>query len=100
MFQAPANPIRESEMAKHLERYAGRLTVGQPWRWIGQVTQSVGQTIESIGPMAQIGECCEIAGHAGHTHLVEVIGFRGSHVLSMPVETTEGIRYGDAQPKL
>ncbi len=25
----------------------------------------------------------------------EVIGFRGSNVLSMPVETTEGIRYGD-----
>jgi flagellar biosynthesis/type III secretory pathway ATPase len=28
-------------------------------------------------------------------HLAEVIGFRGSNVLSMPVETTEGIRFGD-----
>jgi flagellum-specific ATP synthase len=27
--------------------------------------------------------------------LAEVIGFRGSNVLSMPVETTEGIRFGD-----
>ena len=27
--------------------------------------------------------------------MAEVIGFRGSNVLSMPVESTEGIRYGD-----
>ena len=31
----------------------------------------------------------------GTLHLAEVIGFRGSNVLSMPVETTEGIRFGD-----
>ena len=31
----------------------------------------------------------------GGAHLAEVIGFRGSNVLSMPVETTEGIRFGD-----
>jgi flagellum-specific ATP synthase len=32
----------------------------------------------------------------GRPHQAEVIGFRGSNVLSMPVETTEGIRFGDA----
>jgi hypothetical protein len=32
----------------------------------------------------------------GWPHLAEVIGFRGANVLSMPVETTEGIRVGDA----
>ena len=31
----------------------------------------------------------------GRAHRAEVIGFRGSNVLSMPVETTEGIRFGD-----
>jgi flagellum-specific ATP synthase len=31
----------------------------------------------------------------GRVHLAEVIGFRGANVLSMPVESTEGIRYGN-----
>ena len=73
-----------------------RLKRGQPWRWRGQVLESVGQTIESAGPLASVGECCEIRDQFGRPHLAEVIGFRGSNVLSMPVETTEGIRFGDA----
>jgi flagellum-specific ATP synthase len=68
---------------------------GQPWRWRGQVLESVGQTIESAGPLASVGECCEIEDQFGQPHLAEVIGFRGSNVLSMPVETTDGIRFGD-----
>ena len=79
-----------------LDRYFVRLERSQPWRWRGQVLESVGQTIESVGPMASVGECCEITGREGRAHLAEVIGFRGSNVLAMPVETTEGIRFGDA----
>src|SRR5208337_322781 len=82
-------------MTRMLERYFGRLERGQPWRWHGQVLESVGQTIESAGPLASVGECCEIRDQFGRPHLAEVIGFRGSNVLSMPVETTEGIRFGD-----
>ena len=82
-------------MTPLLERYFARLERGQPWRWRGQVLESVGQTIESAGPPASVGECCEIQDQAGRAHLAEVIGFRGSNVLSMPVETTEGIRFGD-----
>jgi len=78
-----------------LQRYFQRLERGQPWRWCGQVLESVGQTIESSGPLASVGECCEIQDQFGAPHLAEVIGFRGSNVLSMPVETTEGIRFGD-----
>jgi flagellum-specific ATP synthase len=78
-----------------LGQYFSRLGRGQPWRWRGQVLESVGQTIESAGPLASVGECCEIEDQFGMPHLAEVIGFRGSNVLSMPVETTEGIRYGD-----
>jgi len=29
-------------------------------------------------------------------HEVEVIGFQGTHVVSMPLDATQGIRYGDA----
>ena len=82
-------------MAAMLERYFGRLEQSQPWRWRGQVLESVGQTIESAGPLASVGECCEIQDQHGRKHLAEVIGFRGSNVLSMPVESTEGIRYGN-----
>ena len=82
-------------MTQMLERYFGRLERGQPWRWRGQVLESVGQTIESAGPLASVGECCEIQDQSGQTHLAEVIGFRGSNVLSMPVGTTEGIRFGN-----
>jgi flagellum-specific ATP synthase len=82
-------------MTPLLSRYFARLDRGQPWRWSGQVLESVGQTIESAGPLASVGECCEIQDQFGCPHLAEVIGFRGSNVLSMPVESTEGIRFGD-----
>jgi flagellum-specific ATP synthase len=82
-------------MAQMLDRYFGRLDRSQPWRWRGQVLESVGQTIESAGPLASVGECCEIQDQFGRAHLAEVIGFRGSNVLSMPVESTEGIRFGN-----
>jgi flagellum-specific ATP synthase len=82
-------------MTQMLERYFSRLRRGQPWRWRGQVLESVGQTIESAGPLASVGECCEILDQFGRAHLAEVIGFRGTNVLSMPVESTEGIRFGN-----
>lgn len=78
-----------------LDRYAGRLHRRQPWRWRGKVIESIGNTIESIGPVTSIGECCEIENEKGERRLAEVIGFRGSHVLSMPLETIEGTRFGD-----
>jgi flagellum-specific ATP synthase len=83
-----------------LERYFTRLERGQPWRWRGQVLESVGQTIESAGPLASVGECCEIQDQYGRAHLAEVIGFRGSNLLSMPVESTEGIRFGNSVSSL
>jgi flagellum-specific ATP synthase len=83
-------------MTTLLSRYTSRLQRGQPWRWSGHVVESIGQTIESIGPMAAVGECCEILDRFGQKHLAEVIGFRGSNVLCMPIASTDGIRYGDA----
>jgi len=85
----------ESQSRPLLGSYFARLHRGQPWRWRGHVLESVSQTIESAGPLASVGECCEILDQFGKPHLAEVIGFRGSNLLSMPVETTEGIRFGD-----
>ena len=82
-------------MTGHLTHYAELLQRHQPWRWSGRVAESVGQTIESSGPPCSVGECCEILDRNGVRHMAEVIGFRGSNVLSMPIESTEGIRFGD-----
>ena len=82
-------------MTQLLEHYFVRLQHTQPWRWRGRVVESVAQTVESVGPLASVGECCEVIDRFGTAHAAEVIGFRGSNVLSMPVETIDGIRFGD-----
>ncbi|WP_317890600.1 FliI/YscN family ATPase [Acidicapsa ligni] len=87
-----SSPTADASM---LERYFQSLRRGQPWRWKGRVLEAIGQTIESTGPISSVGECCEIIDQQGCAHLAEVIGFRGSTVLSMPVNSSEGIRYGD-----
>lgn len=78
-----------------LATYFSRLRQRSTWRWQGRVLEAVGQTIESSGPLCSVGECCEILDGNGRPHLAEVIGFRGSNVLSMPLVSTEGIRFGD-----
>ena len=83
------------ESGNVLRFYHGRLQRLQPWRWRGEVLQAGGQTIESVGPNASVGELCEIVDREGQAHLAEVIGFRGATVLSMPVDSSDGIRYGD-----
>jgi flagellum-specific ATP synthase len=78
-----------------LARYFARLERGQPWCWQGHVLESLGQTIESAGPVASVGESCVIRDCQRQAHLGEVIGFRGNHLLTMPIDSTEGIRFGD-----
>ena len=60
--QAGYRPEVPRDDARCWSRYFARLERGQPWRWRGQVLESVGQTIESAGPLASVGECCEIRG--------------------------------------
>jgi flagellum-specific ATP synthase len=78
-----------------LGTYFSRLRQRPAWRWRGQVVEAGAQTIASAGPLASVGECCEIVDGFGERHLGEVIGFRGNHVLSMPLTSCEGIRLGD-----
>lgn len=84
-----------SRAAAELDRFFSRLDGRQPWRWEGHVLESFGQTIESAGPVASVGECCAIRDRHGKDHLAEVIGFRGDRVLTMPIDSIEGIRFGD-----
>ena len=78
-----------------LAPYFRRLENLSTTRWYGRVTKAVGHIVESAGPFCSLGECCEILGPTGQPHAGEVVGFRGSTVLSMPLERMSGIRYGD-----
>jgi len=84
-------------MSNHslLSPYFRRLESLSTARWYGRVTKAVGHIVESEGPFCSLGECCEIFGPTGEPHAGEVVGFRGSTVLSMPLERLNGIRYGD-----
>jgi len=64
-------------------------------QWQGRVTQIVGNMLESAGPPCSLGECCEIRDAGGHVYPAEVVGFRGTTVLTMPLEKPSGVRYGD-----
>ncbi|HEV2709768.1 MAG TPA: FliI/YscN family ATPase [Edaphobacter sp.] len=88
--------MQEEQPAKErLAPYFTRLAARSAWRWSGRVVEANGQTIEAEGPLCSVGECCEILDGDGRRHRAEVIGFRGRHVLAMPLEATQGIRYGD-----
>src|SRR6266566_188712 len=79
-----------------LAPYLRQLADRPAWRWSGRVVEANGQTVEAEGPLCSVGECCEIVDGDGARHRAEVIGFRGRHVLAMPLKATRGIRYGDA----
>jgi flagellum-specific ATP synthase len=78
-----------------LGSYFLRLRQRPAWRWRGQVIEAGAQTVASKGPLASVGESCEIVDAGGGRHAGEVIGFRGSQVLSMPLGPSDGIRFGD-----
>ena len=61
----------------------------------GVVTQMVGLLIESKGPSVAIGDFCEVRTAGGRSIRIQVIGFRDGHVLSMPLEETDGLQLGD-----
>jgi flagellum-specific ATP synthase len=77
-------------MSHYFERLAHSATI----RAQGRVTRAAGCVVESEGPFCSIGECCSIETSAG-TLEGEVVGFRGTTVISMPLDTPAGIRYGD-----
>jgi FliI/YscN family ATPase len=65
-------------------------------RWSGRVREFMGLVVASDGPAAAVGDFCEI--RTADTRMVraQVIGFRESRVLLMPLEETGGLQAGDA----
>jgi flagellum-specific ATP synthase len=75
--------------------YVNWLRSGSTVRWQGRVTQVVGNLLESAGPFCSVGESCEIVDSGGTRLPGEIVGFRGSKVLSMSLEPPQGVRFGD-----
>lgn len=78
-----------------LESYFARVASSAELRWQGRVTQVVGPLVESAGPFCSVGETCQIEDSSGRVLPGEIVGFRGTTVLSMPLELPRGIRHGD-----
>jgi flagellum-specific ATP synthase len=78
-----------------LAPYLHALEAGSTLRWKGRVKQVVGNLIESEGPFGFVGESCEILGAGDRTYAAEIVGFRGTTILSMTADQPQGIRLGD-----
>ncbi len=77
----------------NLEPYRHVLEQVDPVLHKGWVTQVIGAVIEAEGPAVHLGELCKI--HCGEQIArAEVVGFRGSTVLLMPLDEVHGIRAG------
>ncbi len=71
---------------------------GRPARHCAGAAASIRSSatlIESDGPFCFVGESCEITGAGGRSYSGEIIGFRGSTMLSMSADQPQGIRFGD-----
>lgn len=79
-------------MALDLSRYQRSLNQLNPMRISGRVVQVIGLTIEAVGLDCQIGEVCKIQTRRDEVVLSEVVGFRNSTTLLMPLGDMEGIQ--------
>jgi flagellum-specific ATP synthase len=61
----------------------------------GRVSKIVGLMVEAAGPRASVGEYCHIVTRDGRELPAEVVGFRDSTTLLMPLGELEGIAPGD-----
>jgi len=78
-----------------LAPYTHYLKTGSTLRWTGRVNQVVGNLIESEGPFCSVGESCLITDQGGKSYTGEIVGFRGSTILSMTADQPQGIGFGD-----
>ncbi len=61
----------------------------------GAVVRVTGLTLESNGPQVGLGEMCNVSVRGGKNIMAEVIGFRGGHIILLPLEDMDGVSPGD-----
>ncbi len=62
----------------------------------GSIVRVSGLTVESAGPNIGLGRLCEIRKGNGQMIQAEVIGFRGSNLVLLPLDYIDGICPGDS----
>ncbi len=87
------NPPSDKSPLAGLERALGGI---DPLRRTGVVTEVTGLIVQSTGPLAAVGEVCEIESSNNRRILVQVVGFRDGELLSMPLEETDGLVAGSS----
>jgi len=78
-----------------LTHYLDRLEKVETSRALGKVIQVVGLLVEGSGPGLPVGAVCQVEPlHGGEPVPVEIVGFRDSRVLFMPLGQARGIAPG------
>lgn len=82
-------------MIKEAEKYL-QLLDRKYYKSYGKVSTVVGLTIESIGPEAKLNDLCQIYLDKDMKEFVmaEVVGFRDSRLILMPVDSVDGVGVG------
>ncbi len=78
-----------------LQPYFDSLAQMKPIRSFGTITEANGNSIEAEGLSCALGDTCEIVCIDGSRHSAEVVGFRGSRTIAMPLATTTGVKRGN-----
>ena len=87
--------MRTSRRHPELQTIVEEIRAIKPLRLTGEVEDVVGLLMESRGPVAPIGELCEIHSiHGEFFGCAEVVGFRREKVLLMPLGDMRGISRG------
>ena len=81
-------------MTIDLDKYKNHIRELKPVSCLGKISQIVGLTIESVGPQVCMGEICKIKSNDGQEINAEVVGFKNSKVLLMPLGDMNGIGLG------
>lgn len=81
-------------MGYFVEKYSLALDKVDPIRKYGKVCQIIGLVIEADGPPSKIGEICLIKTTSHNYIRAEIVGFKDSKVLLMPIGDIEGIYPG------
>ena len=81
--------------AQPLDGVSGRLGGIDTLPLVGRVTRAIGLLIESAGPRAAVGSVCDVVPRVGPPLPVEVVGFRDTTTLTVPLGKMSGIEPGD-----
>lgn len=80
----------------NLDRYKNIIETTDTMRHLGRVLQIIGLIIEADGPAGSIGDLCYINSSGTNSPIpAEIVGFRESRILLMPLGSMDGLRPGD-----